>query len=76
VAGLEVDFLWPGHGLVAETDGAATHLTATAFETDRRRDAILQVAGLRVVRLTWRQLDERPHTVAQTLGALLGVPAS
>ena len=76
VAGLEVDFLWPGHGLVAETDGAATHLTATAFETDRRRDAILQVAGLRVVRFTWRQLDERPHTVAQTLRALLGGPAS
>jgi hypothetical protein len=27
--GLEVDFLWPTHDLVVETDGAATHLTAT-----------------------------------------------
>ena len=69
--GLEVDFLWPDHGLVAETDGAATHLTATAFEADRRRDAILQVAGLRVVRFTWRQLDERPREVEQTLRQLL-----
>jgi hypothetical protein len=29
VQGLEVDFLWPTHDLVVETDGAATHLTAT-----------------------------------------------
>lgn len=71
IAGLEVDFLWPDHGLVAETDGAATHLTRTAFEHDRRRDAALQVAGLRVVRFTWRELTERPGVVAQTLRALL-----
>jgi acyl-CoA synthetase (AMP-forming)/AMP-acid ligase II len=50
----------------------ANHLTATAFETDRRRDAILQVAGLRVVRFTWRQLDERQREVEQTLRRLLG----
>jgi predicted transcriptional regulator of viral defense system len=75
-AGLEVDFFWPDQRLVAETDGAATHLTTAAFETDRRRDAILQVAGLRVVRFTWRQLDERPEAVARTLRSLLGGPSS
>lgn len=61
---------------MAETDGAASHLTVTAFEGDRRCDAILQVAGLRVVRFTWRQLDERPQAVVQTLRALLGAPSS
>jgi hypothetical protein len=76
VQGLEVDFLWPTHDLVVETDGAATHLTATAFEADRRRDAILQVAGLRVLRVTWRQLTEHPHTIERTLRALLGEPTS
>ena len=76
VQGLEVDFLWPTHNLVVETDGAATHLTATAFEADRRRDAILQVAGLRVLRFTWRQLTEHPRTIEQTLRALLDAPTS
>jgi hypothetical protein len=62
VVGYEVDFLWPAPRLVAETDGAAAHLTPTAFERDRRRDAALQLAGFRVVRFTWRQVtNERRH---------------
>jgi very-short-patch-repair endonuclease len=76
VQGLEVDFLWPTHDLVVETDGAATHLTATAFEADRRRDAILQVAGLRVLRVTWRQLTEHPDAIERSLRALLGEPTT
>jgi very-short-patch-repair endonuclease len=71
VADHEVDFLWRRQRLVVETDGAATHLTSTAFEEDRRRDAALQVAGFRVVRFTWRQITEDPRAVAATLRALL-----
>ena len=71
VAGHEVDFLWPAARLVAETDGAAAHLTPTAFDEDRRRDAALQVAGYRVVRFTWRQVTRHPDGVAETLRALL-----
>jgi very-short-patch-repair endonuclease len=71
VEGHEVDFYWPAAKLIVETDGAATHLTATAFEHDRARDAELTVAGYRVVRFTWRQLRDRPHTMAHTLRALL-----
>jgi hypothetical protein len=55
VEGYEVD--WPDHRLIVETDGAATHLTATAFERDRTRDAHLTALGYRVVRLTWRQMN-------------------
>jgi very-short-patch-repair endonuclease len=71
IVGLEVDFLWPDGRLIAETDGAATHLTPSAFEEDRRRDAALAVAGYRVVRFTRRRVVQQPQAVAATLRALL-----
>jgi very-short-patch-repair endonuclease len=71
IAGHEVDFYWPTHRLIVETDSAATHPTPTAFENDRARDAHLTALGYRVTRLTWRQLTERPHEVAQLLRRLL-----
>jgi very-short-patch-repair endonuclease len=69
----EVDFLWRDQHLIVEVDGAATHLTATAFEEDRRRDAQLSVMGFRVVRFTYRQVLEQPRAIIATLGALLAV---
>lgn len=71
VVGLEVDALWRAQRLVVELDGAAAHLITRAFERDRRRDAALQVAGLRVVRFTWRQVVHEPSDVTATLRALL-----
>jgi very-short-patch-repair endonuclease len=70
-AGHEVDFLWPHHHLIAETDGAAAHLNPLAFEQDRHRDAALLIAGFRVVRFTWAEVIKRPHSVASTMRALL-----
>ena len=72
LCGLEVDFLWRDRGVVVETDGFATHGTRAAFERDRERDAILQVAGFRVIRFTYRQVDRDPARVAATVAALLG----
>lgn len=72
VAGHEVDFLWRARRLVVETDGAATHLNASAFERDRRRNAELGVTGLRVVRFTWRALADDPQRVLATMRSLLG----
>lgn len=71
VEGHEVDFFWSAARLCVETDGAGTHLTPTAFELDRERDAQLTLAGYRVVRFTWRQLRDRPQTVAATIRGLL-----
>jgi len=71
VAGEEVDFLWPQHRLVVETDGRQTHLTDHAFERDRAKDARLTIAGYRVIRFTYRQIRDDPHGVASTLLALL-----
>jgi very-short-patch-repair endonuclease len=42
---IEVDFCWPTHRLIVETDGWESHRTRAAFETDRARDAALTAAG-------------------------------
>lgn len=71
VDGFEVDFLWRDARLIVELDGRAFHHTAQAFERDRERDRILQAAGWRVIRLTWRQLEATPHRVVADLQALV-----
>jgi very-short-patch-repair endonuclease len=63
VAGYEVDVLWREDGLVVEIDGYAYHSGRAAFERDRARDAHLMTAGLRVLRITWRQLADEPERV-------------
>jgi very-short-patch-repair endonuclease len=73
VEGLEVDFLWPDLRLVVELDGYAFHRDRAAFERDRRRDAALQLAGYRVIRVTHRRLVEEPAAVVAELRALLGL---
>ncbi|MDT8369657.1 MAG: DUF559 domain-containing protein [Longimicrobiales bacterium] len=68
----EVDFLWRREGLVVEVDGQAFHRSRRAFEGDRRRDAVLTSQGLRVVRVTWHQLDREPTaTVVRVAQALM-----
>jgi very-short-patch-repair endonuclease len=71
VAGWEVDAFWPGEKLVVEVDGFAYHGNRAAFERDRRKDAALVAAGYRVIRITWRQLVDEPHTVVALLARLL-----
>jgi very-short-patch-repair endonuclease len=62
---------WPDHNLIVETDGAATHLTLAAFEQDLTRDAHLTALGYRVIRISWRQLTERPRETARLLRQML-----
>jgi very-short-patch-repair endonuclease len=70
--GFEVDALWPRERLVVELDGFAFHHHRAAFERDRARDAILQAAGYRVIRLTHRRLVQEGSAVAEELRRLLG----
>ncbi|MGH7448981.1 MAG: DUF559 domain-containing protein [Longimicrobiales bacterium] len=63
VQGYEVDLYWRAERLVAEVDGFAFHASRRSFETDRRRDAVLAAAGLRVMRVTWRQLEHEPEAL-------------
>jgi len=71
VAGLEVDCLWLGQRLVVELDGYAFHGDRAAFERDRIRDATLQLAGFRVLRVTYRRLGCEPEAVMGSVRALL-----
>lgn len=63
VGGFEVDFHWQSERLVVEVDGHAYHGNRQKFESDRRRDAALIGGGLRVMRITWRQLRNEPERV-------------
>lgn len=69
---LECDCVWRAQGLVVELDGHAAHSPRAAFEHDRARDRALNVAGWRVLRITWRQLHREGEAVAADLRALLG----
>ncbi len=44
------------NSVVAELDGWAHHATRDAFESDRKRDARIQLAGHRIVRVTHRRI--------------------
>ncbi len=69
--GYEVDFYWPSRRCVVEIDGFKFHSSRRAFEHDRRKSAVLQAAGISVLRFTWRQLQEEPFAVIARLAALL-----
>lgn len=56
---------------MVEVDGYAFHSSRAAFERDRVRDAELQAAGYRVLRVTWRQVTGEPEAVIARIAALL-----
>ena len=56
LSGLEIDFLWPDHGLAVEVDGYRFHDSRASFERDRHRNARLAANGIQVIPLTWRQI--------------------
>ena len=71
VEGYEVDAVWRGQRFVVELDSRAHHLNPTAFERDRVRDIDLQLAGYRVVRITWARLRDEPERVVAELTRFL-----
>jgi very-short-patch-repair endonuclease len=69
VNGYEVDALWRDLKVIVELDSWGFHRSRAAFESDRARDAALQLAGYRVFRITWRRLAHEPEAVAALLSA-------
>jgi hypothetical protein len=51
--------------------GYAFHSSRAAFERDRKRDADLAARGFRVVRVTWRQIVDRPEAVIARIAVVL-----
>jgi very-short-patch-repair endonuclease len=65
------DFVWADSRLIVETDSRQFHGTDSAFEADRKRDQELTLAGWRVIRTTWSQVNDRPEELARTIRLLL-----
>jgi very-short-patch-repair endonuclease len=72
-AGYDVDAVYEAERLVVELDGRAYHERRAQMAADRRRDADLQIAGFRVLRLVWDQFGPGDEVVtARLVRALLG----
>jgi very-short-patch-repair endonuclease len=69
IAGFLVDAYWPHWRLVVELDSVRFHFTRRGFQEDRRRDAVLQLHGLRVLRLTAERLRTEPRIVLAEIHA-------
>ena len=68
-----VDFLWRAERVVVEIDGYQFHYSRSAFERDRRKDLVLDQAGLHVLRFTWSQMREKPLPVIATVARSLAM---
>jgi hypothetical protein len=80
VLGYEVDFFFPGHGLIVETDGLRYHRTPAQQARMVKRDQKHTAAGFRVLRFTHWQIAYAPTEVTDVLRKirphLSAVPAS
>ena len=70
-----VDFAYPQVRLIIELDGRAWHSTLEAFESDRMRDNHAQLAGWRVLRITYRMLKGQPEVVRDMIRQALAAAA-
>jgi predicted transcriptional regulator of viral defense system len=68
---LEVDFTWSAERFAVEADSRRFHDTDTAYRRDRRRDQDLQLAGWRVARCTWEEVEDEPRALGTRLRLLL-----
>jgi hypothetical protein len=66
-----VDFAWPEHRLVVETDGFAFHADRRSYRSDRRRTNALVVAGWRVLRFSWEDVLHEPAHVVEVVRTAL-----
>ena len=67
VLGYEVDFWFPDHDLIVETDGLRYHRTPSQQARAARRDQTHTAAGLRVLRFTHWQIAHAPDEVTAVL---------
>ena len=66
----EVDALWPSQRLVVQLDGFAYHRTRRDRERDADADADLELAGFRVVRLTWNEVTRHADRTVRRLAVI------
>ena len=73
IEGYVCDFVWRDQRLIVETDGRQAHGTTRARRRDPVKDADLQIAGWRVIRVTWERLGEE-EALAEQVRRLLATP--
>ncbi len=66
-----VDLAYPEHRLVIEGDSMKYHGTPEHFQKDRVRDNLAQIAGWRILRFTWEDIETRPIYVVRAITAAL-----
>jgi very-short-patch-repair endonuclease len=71
-----VDYYYCRLRLIVDIDSALHHTSRLDAAADARRDAALQAAGFRVLRITEEQLRERPWEVVALVRAALQVPVA
>jgi very-short-patch-repair endonuclease len=67
VLGYEVDFFFPDHDLIVETDGLRYHRTPSQQARMVKRDQTHTASGLRVLRFTHWQIAHAPNEVTDIL---------
>ncbi len=67
----QADFLWRDQRRIVEADSRRFHDTYTAFVEDRKRQQQLELAGWRVSRCTWEEVEREPRRLAATVKGLL-----
>ena len=75
IEGYLCDFVWRDHRVIVETDGRRAHGTGRARRRDPVKDADLQIAGWRVIRIPSMRLFGQPEAVGDQLARLLATPA-
>jgi very-short-patch-repair endonuclease len=75
IEGYLCDFVWREERLIVETDGHQAHGTSRARRRDPVKDADLQIAGWRVMRIPSMRLSEAEEAVMEQLKRLLATPA-
>jgi hypothetical protein len=76
VLGHEVDFFFPDHDLIVETDGLRYHRTPSQQARAAKRDQKHTAAGYRVLRFTHWQIAHAPNEVTDLLRQVRAIPAT
>jgi predicted transcriptional regulator of viral defense system len=67
----QADFLWRDSSRILEADSRRFHDTDSSFVSDRKRQQQLELAGWRVSRCTWEEVEREPRRLALTIQGLL-----
>jgi len=67
-----VDLAFPGLKIAIELDSRRHHMGASAFESDRPRQNLLELHGWIVLRYTWRTYLHHPQQILAEVAAAIG----